>query len=323
MYPYFFNLEERRRTMAKKKVDWAAYDESLKQRGSITFWFSDEAIEAWVPDPTGKPGGQPKFSDLAIETALTFRLVFQQALRQTEGLLGSIMEMTKSVLHSNNIFIDETEVKLQEKKKCRKGYMWVVVGGNESNPPYRVYNFKMNRCHKNVLSILQDYNGSLHSDKYAAYQALAERKKIVWHPCWSHIRRKFFEAKFGDPEFRSWVLRKIRYLFMFEKVGWARSPEERLRIREQKEIPIIDKLIDKIKEKLKDNSILPKSKLKQAIGYFCGLIPYLKNHTKNPFARLDNNVAERAVRPLTIGRKNWMFFGSPRGDDFAFFSSDM
>ena len=108
-------------------------------------------------------------------------------------------------------------------------------------------------------------------------------------------------------------MRKIRYLFIFEKVGCSRFPEESLRIREQKEIPIIDELIDKIKEKLKDNSILPKSKLKQAIGYFCGLIPYLKNYTKNPFARLDNNVVERALRPLTIGRKNWMVFGSSRG----------
>ena len=60
---------------------------------------------------------------------------------------------------------------------------------------------------------------------------------------------------------------------------------------------------------------MPKSKLHEALGYFCGLIPYLKNYTLHPFVRLDNNVAERAVRPLTIGRKNWLFFGSPdRGE---------
>lgn len=51
------------------------------------------------------------------------------------------------------------------------------------------------------------------------------------------------------------------------------------------------------------------------MGYFCGLIPYLKNYTKEPFARLDNNVAERAIRPLAIGRKNWLFFGSPDGGE--------
>ena len=81
--------------MARKKVDWAAYDKSLKQRGDITFWISDEAIKAWNAEPSRKPGGQSKFSDLAIETALTLRLVFKQGLRQTEGFIGSVFNMMK------------------------------------------------------------------------------------------------------------------------------------------------------------------------------------------------------------------------------------
>lgn len=94
---------------------------------------------------------------------------------------------------------------------------------------------------------------------------------------------------------------------MFENVAWARSEEERLRIRSEKEVPIIDSLIDKIKGKLIDTKILPKSKLKEAMGYFCGLIPHLKNDTKHAYERMDNNVAKRAVRPLVLGRKNWHF----------------
>ncbi|CCB85904.1 uncharacterized protein y4hP [Parachlamydia acanthamoebae UV-7] len=223
--------------------------------------------------------------------------------------------MVEKVLSSKNIFIDETPVKLWEIEKCKQAYMWVVVGGNESNPAYRIYDFRQDRCHEHVLDILKNYCGGLHSDKYAAYQRLAERKIITWFPCWSHIRRKFFEAEAGDPAFRKWILRKIRYLFMLERVAWARLPEERLRIRQEKEVPIIDDLIEKIKSKLTDGKILPKSKLKEAMGYFCGLIPYLKNYTKDAFARLDNNAAERAVRPLAIGRKNWLFFGSPDGGE--------
>jgi hypothetical protein len=79
--------------MKKHKVDWAAYDLALKQRGSITFWFSQEAIAAWKAVPTGKRGKQQSYSDLAIETALSLRLVFNQALRQTEGLIESIFQM--------------------------------------------------------------------------------------------------------------------------------------------------------------------------------------------------------------------------------------
>ena len=79
--------------MTKQGVDWAAYDKSLKQRGSITFWLSDEAIAAWKAEPTGKRGRQPDYSDLAIETSLSLRLVFKQALRQTEGLIESIFKV--------------------------------------------------------------------------------------------------------------------------------------------------------------------------------------------------------------------------------------
>lgn len=243
------------------------------------------------------------------------KLLSQWVIRSAMALKPLFNVMLKRVLESKNIYIDETPVKLWDVGKCKQAYMWVVVGGNEADPPYRIYEFKENRCHDNVLDILQDYRGGLHSDKYAAYQKLAEKKVVKWYPCYSHIRRKFFEAESGDQVFRGWILRKIRYLFMLERVAWARSPEERLKIRKEKEIPIIDELIEKIKGKLIDGKILPKSKLKEAMGYFCGLIPYLKNYTTDPFARLDNNVAERAIRPLAIGRKNWLFFGSPDGGE--------
>jgi len=104
---------------------------------------------------------------------------------------------------------------------------------------------------------------------------------------------------------------------MLERVAWARTPKERLQIRFEKEEPIIDELIEKIKKRLIDGKDLPKSGLRQALGYFCGLIPYLKTYLKHPDARLDNNTAERAVRPLAIGRKNWIFIGSPQGGKAA------
>jgi transposase len=104
---------------------------------------------------------------------------------------------------------------------------------------------------------------------------------------------------------------------MLERIAWSRSTEERLRIRQEKEIPIIDELIERIKARLFEAKDLPKSLLRQALGYFCGLIPYLKTYTQYANARLDNNTAERAVRPLAIGRKNWLFVGSPKGGKAA------
>jgi len=228
-------------------------------------------------------------------------------------------EMMRQILASGNLYIDETPIDMLDpgKGKAHQAYMWVMVGGKQKDPAYRVYDFYKDRKHANVEKMLQGYGEVVHSDKYGAYEALANAKKITWCPCWAHIRRKFFEAETGDPPFRDWVLRKIRYLFMLEKIAWNRSEEERLRIRQEKEIPIIDELITRIKARLIDGKLLPKSKFREALGYFCSLIPHLKNYTRYPYARLDNNVAERAIRPLAIGRKNWLFVGSEDGGKSA------
>jgi hypothetical protein len=74
-------------------TNWAEYDAALRQRGSLTVWFSDEAIAAWRAEPRTTRGGQPHYSALAITTALTLRAVFRLALRQTEGLIGSILQL--------------------------------------------------------------------------------------------------------------------------------------------------------------------------------------------------------------------------------------
>ena len=73
--------------------NWAAYEKGLRDRGDVTIWLSQDAIDAWTPPKTGKPGGQPLYSDIAIETALTLRLVFHLPLRQAEGFLGSLLTL--------------------------------------------------------------------------------------------------------------------------------------------------------------------------------------------------------------------------------------
>lgn len=225
--------------------------------------------------------------------------------------------MLSHVLETGNIFYDETPVDMLSpgKGKVHQAYMWVIVGGKSANPSYRVYDFCTNRRHDNAAKMLKNYSGVLHSDKYGAYEALANQKKLIWSPCWAHIRRKFIEAETGDPPFREWVLRKIKHLFMLERVAWNRNEEQRLHIRQEKEIPIIDELIQAIKDKLQKGKVLPKSKFREALNYFYSLIPHLKNYTNHAWARLDNNVAERAVRPLAVGRKNWLFVGNEIGGE--------
>src|SRR5215203_4476183 len=93
--PFTLNQAGRRHIprQQRKVTNWPAYDASLRQRGSLTVWFTDEAITAWKAEPRTTRGGQPWYSLLAILTALTLRAVFRLALRQTEGLIGSIMRL--------------------------------------------------------------------------------------------------------------------------------------------------------------------------------------------------------------------------------------
>ena len=93
--PFKANAARRHRIPKQRHrvTNWAEYDASLRQRGSLTVWFTEEAITAWRAEPRTTRGGQPPYSALAIRTALTLRAVFRLALRQTEGLIGSILQL--------------------------------------------------------------------------------------------------------------------------------------------------------------------------------------------------------------------------------------
>src|SRR5436190_22077772 len=93
--PFKLNQDRRHHIPRQRHrvTNWPAYDASLRQRGSLTVWFTDEAIAAWRAEPRTTRGGQPWYSELAILTVLTLRAVFRLAYRQTEGLIGSVIRL--------------------------------------------------------------------------------------------------------------------------------------------------------------------------------------------------------------------------------------
>jgi transposase len=245
------------------------------------------------------------------------RLLSQWVVKVGVALRPLYHAMKERILQSDRLHIDESPVSIFDSPKLSEGYMWVLVGGVGADPPYRFYDFYENRKHEHAEKILGSYSGIIHSDKYGAYEAYVRKNGNVWCPCWAHIRRKFYEAEAGDSALRIWVLEQIQQLFAIEETAWMLPPLERIQLRQSQAVPIIDALIDRIKKRLTVGIILPKSKFKEALGYFCSLIPYLKNYTQHASARLDNNPAERAIRPLAIGRKNWLFFGSVESGEAA------
>lgn len=245
------------------------------------------------------------------------RQTLSSYVMESAKALKPLYELLKQEIKaSGNVFIDETPVDVLAPGtgKTDTGYMVTLVGGQSLNPSLRAYEFFTSRKHQGFEELLKDYQGVFHSDKYGAYEKIAKREGMIWMPCFAHIRRKYVEAEAGDPKFREEILRLMRRLFDVEERGKDLLPEERVCLRKEEAIPIIDELIAKNKERL-TRGLLPKSKLTTAIGYFLSLSPYLKNYIENPFARIDNNVAERALKLVVIGRKNWLFIGSEGGGE--------
>lgn len=246
------------------------------------------------------------------------QLMSQWILKLGKTLTPLYELMWERILESRNIFIDESPVKLQVKGKgkLQTGFMWVLAGGRqESNPPYRIFRFFKNRAHDHALEMVEGFSGSLHSDKLEVYQKLAKREEIIWHPCWEHAKRKFQEMVAGDLNFRDWIVGKIQSISLLEQEAWKLQQLERVEFRKAREGPLIDEIIAAVKDKVENGFSLPKSKYREALLYIYGLIPYLKNYLYHPYAHMNNNVAERTIRPLAIGRKNWLFVGSENGGE--------
>lgn len=245
----------------------------------------------------------------------------RQFLTQNLGRSGAAVIpltelMEQRILDSGVIFTDDTPVKLQDKGKCKEARIWTYIGGKPpdgiNDPPYIVYKFSEDRSYDHPRTFLEEFSGLLHGDAFGAYEELgaAPDRDITWLACMAHARRKHIDAQTADPIFRRWLLRHIRYLYMFEKIAWKGKPEERLRIRNTHERPVMDKIFARLKEEARRPGLLPKSNAAKAVKYMLKREDNFRYYLDHAEARIDNNISERSIRKLTLGRKNWMFFGS-------------
>jgi len=131
--------------------------------------------------------------------------------------------------------------------------------------------------------------------------------------CWAHVRRKFVEASKGRKNTAAahQIVGLIGKLYLIERDIKEKSPDERKTIRLKQVKPILEKI--KVWLESKTNKVLPKSLLGKAIHYALGLWPQLVTYLEDGHVPIDNNPAENAIRPFVIGRKAWLFSGSPRG----------
>ena len=240
---------------------------------------------------------------------------------KSAGLLKPLYElMIRKILSRDIIFTDDTPVRMLAPGtgKTRKTYMWVYVGGG-CGPPYRVFEFTLKRNGKCPKKFLKDFKGYVHADAFNGFDQVFACEDITECSCWMHVRRKYIDSLDAPVELRKQVLRLIRNLYRYERAIKNRDREKErdfiLKIRKEKIGPLIDKVFNLTAEALKTGQVLPESNFAGAISYMHNLGDTLKTFLENPYLSPDNGESERALRPLTVGRKNWLFAGSENGGE--------
>lgn len=196
--------------------------------------------------------------------------------------------------------------------------MWVFRGGDPRAPSI-YFHYHQSRSVAVAASFLKDYKGVVQSDGYVGYDFLDHRKDINHIGCWTYARRKFKEARKargknnmkrgGDDK----ALSFINNLYRIEQSAKKQelSSEELLELRTREAKPILDERHEWLVQK--SRQVVPKSLLGKAIQYCLNQWERLAGYTDFAHTTPDNNLAENAIRPFCVGRRNWLFAGTPEG----------
>lgn len=227
-------------------------------------------------------------------------------------LLAPVVEVMKAeVLASRKIHTDDTTVPVLEKDRgsTRTGRLWVYVGDEQHE--HIVFDYTPDRSRDGPLRFLAGYKGYLQADAYGGYDAVYAGQEVFEVACWAHARRKFFDALKSDSPRASMALAFIRHLYAIEKRVRSGDSEQRRALRASEAQPVLDSFQAWLNQEVK--TALPKSPLGQAITYTQAQWKALTRYVEDGILEIDNNRAERALRRIAIGRKNWMFAGSDEG----------
>jgi transposase len=204
--------------------------------------------------------------------------------------------------------------------------MWVFRGGSRGSP-ILVYRYAPTRSGTVASDFLAGYSGIIQTDGYSGYKALAEREDIVHAGCWAHARRKFVEVLKGlsnkkrkKGTLAEQAVAAIGKLYDIEHLIRDLPDDQRTLLRQQESLPLLDELHAWLKAN--SSRVPPKEKLGQAFAYTLNQWDSLVRFATDGRIPIDNNLTENAIRPFVVGRKNWLFSGSPRGASAsAFFYS--
>lgn len=215
------------------------------------------------------------------------------------------------VLQSGYLEADETTIKVLDKDKKGKthlGYYWVYRAPLENMV---LFDYHPSRGREGPKGILSDYRGYLQTDGYEVYEQLfGNREDIILVGCMAHARRKFFEALSNDKTRAEYALARIHDLYAIERRAKEAglTHQQRRELRQAEAVEILDELEKWMREQYA--TVLPQSPIGKAIAYSLKRWDKLCVYTTDGRLQIDNNLVENAIRPVALGRKNYLFAGS-------------
>jgi transposase len=226
------------------------------------------------------------------------------------------------LLASTVLFVDETTAPVLDPGRgaTKTGYMWTIArdqrpwGGTA--PPAVVFTYAPGRGNAHAIELLKDFTGVVQCDGYGAYKALARHRQgdIRLAHCWSHVRRDFIDlSKDGLTPIAAEALKRIAVFYAIEAEIHGRSPEERRAVRQARTKPLVEGLFDWLEGRLKQ--VPGRLKTAEVIRYALNHREGLTRFLDDGHLELDNNVVERAIRPIALNRKNALFAGSDEGGE--------
>jgi transposase len=211
-----------------------------------------------------------------------------------------------SILQSKVLAMDETPVKAGQasKGKLHQGFFWPLYGDKDEV----AFPYGATRALTQAQEILGEFAGTLVTDGYGVYSRYAFKVTGVSHAtCWAHTRRKFIEAESSDPRRCQKALEYIRVLYEIEESIREGASEDILRARRERSLPIVEEFFEWLGTELADLTILPSSPFSKAASYAIERRDSLSVCLSDPAVPIDTNHLERALRPIPMGRKNWLF----------------
>ena len=247
--------------------------------------------------------------------------IARSTLAQWVGQLGVSLQpvvdrLAELLLQGQVLHADETPVQQLDpgQGKTKRAYMWAYRSNDlEGAPRIVVFDYQTSRSGQHARNFLQEWRGHLMVDDYGGYKE-SFRQGVTELACLAHCRRKFFDlhAAGGHPVAEE-ALRRIGELYAIEAEIRGMPAEQRLGERQQKAKPRLKSLESWLREKMK--TLSRHSELAKAFAYALNQWPALTYYADDGWAEADNNIAENALRMVSLGRKNYLFFGSDHGGE--------